>query len=370
MEKSKILAIAFVALFLSASYLIFIPLPARASSGLVVAFDYYHVQVGNQTVYRAYGVPGPSYEQVDRAHLFGNLTKAGYTISLINGSLSSSALQNVNVLFLGKLSDLSLNYTTSEVQAIKSWFQTGDKLLMVSGDSDYTSNDTADMGWHVGATNHILTAIGSQLRLEIGEVTDQPGVGASGAGFRVYANSAQGGVNSQGWANNMTANTQKVRFHGTTNVIGWSSGKYVDFGSIPSSDTVTWLYRTSPQGTVGLYGAAKPYVSAVQSAGQYVLAAAEKIPEGSTYSKVIVAGAGFYGNYVINADTEFSYNITFQGLTFILNAIKWGTTSEAVPSSLNWPLIIGAAAVIIIIVAAAAAYVMRRKPKPQAAAPR
>jgi hypothetical protein len=45
--------------------------------------------------------------------------------------------------------------------------------------------------------------------------------------------------------------------------------------------------------------------------GQYVLAAAEKIPEGSTYIKVVVAGAGFYGNYVARATRshwDFAYN--------------------------------------------------------------
>lgn len=367
MKRQNILAILTIALFLCSSLAITVPLPARAANGIVVAFDYYHVQVGNQTIYRAYGLPGPSYELVDRNRLFGNLTKLGYTIDLLNQTtpITSSQLSNVNVLFLGKMDDPPINYTASEISAIVSWFQTGGKLLMMSGNSGYTTNDTENVTFMSSIPNHILSAIGSSLRLETGgEVTDQPGVGASGAGFRVYADSANSGVNTAAWAANLTTGTQKVRFHGPINVIGYQSGNYVAFSSL-TADTVTWLYRTSTQGTLQAYGSEKPYVTPVGSAGQWVLAAAEKIPEGNTYSKVVVAGAGFYGGYVINADTEFSYNITFQGLQFVLNAVKWGTTSETVPSSYNWTLILGAVAVIIIVIVVIAIYMMRRKPTPK-----
>ena len=366
--KKSLLAVLAISLFVSSSFAIALPLPARAAGGAVVAFDYYHIQVGNQTIYRAYGLPGPSYEVVDRNRLMGNLTKAGYTLDFLNQTtpITSSELSGVSVLFLGKMDDPPINYSASEIQAITSWFQTGGKLLMMSGNSGYTTNDTENVAFMASIPNHILTAIGSSLRLETGgEVTDQPGVGASGSGFRVYASSANNGVNTQGWASTITANTQKVRFHGPTNIIGYQNGAYVPFSSL-TADTVTWLYRTSTQGTLQAYGSEKPYVTSVGQPGQWVLAAAEKIPEGSTYSKVIVAGAGFYGNYVINADTEFSYNITFQGLQFVLNAVAWGLTSESVPSSTNW-ILYGGVAVAIIIIAAAAIYLLRRKPVPKAA---
>jgi len=369
MKKQNLFAILTISLFLSSSLVIALPMPARAASDPVIAFDYYHVQVGNQTIYRAYGLPGPSYEVVDRNRLLGNLTKAGYSLDYLNQTtpITSSQLSGVSVFFLGKADDPPINYSASEIQAITSWFQTGGKLLMMSGNSGYTSNDTENVSFMSSIPNHVLAAIGSSLRLETGgEVTDQPGVGASGAGFRVYASSANNGVNTAAWASTITANTQKVRFHGPTNVIGYQSGAYVPFSSLTAT-TVTWLYRTSAQGTMQAYGSEKPYITPVGTAGQWVLAAAEKIPEGSTYSKVIVAGAGFYGNYVINGDTEFSYNISFQGLQFVLNAVAWGIASETVPSSTNWTLIIAAVVVAIIVIAAVAIYIMRRKPMPKAA---
>jgi hypothetical protein len=368
MKKQNILALITISIFLSSSFLFIAP-PARAANGITLAFDYYHVQVGNQTVYRAYGLPGPSYEQVDRARLMGNLTKVGYTLDFLNQTtpITSSQLTNVNALFLGKMEDPPINYTQSEVQAITSWFKTGDKLLMMSGNAGYTPTDTENTVFAASIPNGVLNAVGSSLRLEAaGEVTDQPGVGASGAGFRVYASAANSGVNSQGWATNLTAGTQDVRFHGPINVIGFQNGAYVPFSSL-TANTVTWLYRTSTQGSYQGFGSGKPYVTPPATAGQWVLAAAEKIPEGSTYSKVVVAGAGFYGNYVINADGEFSYKIVFQGLQFVLNAVKWGTTSESLPSSTNWTLIIAAVVVAVVVVAAAALYMMRRKPKPMAA---
>jgi hypothetical protein len=370
MKRSNLSAIILIALFFSSSFLVFSP-PVRAASGITIAFDYYHVQVGNQTVYRAYGLPGPSYEVVDRDRLMGNLTKQGYTLDFLNQTtpITSSQLSNVQVLFLGKCDDPCINYTSSEVSAIASWFATGGKLLMMSGSSGYTSNDTENTAFFGTIPNVILKAIGSQLRFEVGgEITDVPGVGASGSGFRVYANAAQSGVNTQPWANNITAKTSEVRFHGTTNIIGYENGAYVPFSSITSSQ-VTWLYRTSPQGSLQAYGSAKPFVTPVGQAGAWVLAAAEKIPEGGSYSKVIAAGAGFYGNYVINADTEFSYNITFQGLQFVLNAVAWGIAVESVPSSTNWTLIIAVVVVVVIIIIAAALFLMRRKPKMASATP-
>jgi hypothetical protein len=376
--KKSLFAILTISIFLSSSFAI--ALPARAQSGAVIAFDYYHIQVGNQTVYRAYGLPGPSYEVVDRNRLYTNLTKAGYTLDFLNQTtpITSSQLSGVSVLFLGKADDPPINYSASEVQAITSWFQLGGKLLMVSGNSGYTTNDTENTAFFSTIPNWVLKSIGSSLRLEVGgEVTDvagpgpgsaspPAGVGASGSGFRAFASAANNGINTQAWAATLTQGTQYVRFHGPINVIGYQNGAYVPFSSL-TADTVTWLYRTSTQGSLQQYGAAKPYVTSYATPGQYVLAAAEKIPEGSTYSKVVVAGAGFYGNYVINANGEYSYNVVFQGQQFVLNAVAWGLTSESVPSSTNWTLIIAAVVVVIVIIAAAAIYLMRRKPMPKMA---
>jgi hypothetical protein len=370
MKRSNLYAILIASLFISSSFIVLGVFPgvARASGSGVVAVDYYHVVAGNQTIYRAYGIP-PQYsdQQADMRNMWGNLTKAGYTVNtqLLNQTtpITSSELSGVSVLFIGQLSQLSLNYTASEMQAIASWFQTGGKLLMVSGNSDYAyGNATANYSWQETVPNHIMAAIGSSLRLDYGEVTDQPGVGASGAGFRVYSAAANGGDNTQGWAATLTQGTDKVRFHGTTNVIGYLNGKYVSFDQLPT-DTVTWLYRTSSQGSQTAQGAANTLVTPSNTPGQWVLAAAEKIPEGGTYSKVVLAGAGFIGSYIIAASGEFGYPVVFSGLQFVVNAVNWGTTAESVPASYNWYLIIGAVVVVVVIVIAAGLYLMRRKPK-------
>jgi hypothetical protein len=288
----------------------------------------------------------------------------------------------VSVLFLGKADDPPINYSASEVQAITSWFQTGGKLLMVSGNSGYTTNDTEKTAFFATIPNWVLKSIGSSLRLEAGgEVTDvagpgpgsaspPAGVGASGSGFRAFASAANSGINTQGWAATLTQGTQYVRFHGPINVIGYQNGGYVPFNSLTAT-TVAWLYRTSTQGSLQQYGASKPYATTYATPGQYVLAAAEEIAEGGTYSKVVVAGAGFYGNYVINANGEYSYNVVFQGQQFVLNTVAWGLSVESVPSSTNWTLIIAAVVVAVIVIAAVAIYVMRRKPtaKPAPMAP-
>ena len=370
MKRSNVYALLIASLFISSSFIVFgIPARVEASAGGVVAVDYYHQVVGNQTIYRAYGIP-PEYsdQQADMRFLWGNLTAAGYTVNtqLLNKTtpISASDLSGVTVLVIGQLSSLNVNYTASEVAAIRSWFQTGGKLILMSGNSDYAyGNATADFSWQESVPNHLLAAIGSSLRLDYGEVTDQPGVGAAGAGFRVYANAANAGsVNSQGWAGTITQGTTKVRFHGTTNVIGYLNGKYVPFDQLPT-DTVSWLYKTSPQGSQTAQGAANTLVTPSNQAGQWVLAAAEKIAEGSTYSKVVLAGAGFIGAYIISAQYEFGQNVVYDGIHFVVNAVNWGTTVENVPSSGNTYLLIGGVVVIVVIIAIAAVYMMRRKPK-------
>ena len=371
MKKSNVYALLITGLFISSSFAVVSVLPgvARASSGPVVAVDYYHQVVGNQTIYRAYGIP-PEYsdQQADMSNLWGNLTAAGYTVNtqLLNKTtpISSSDLSGVTVLFIGQLNSLNMNYTASEVAAIASWFQTGGKLIMMSGNSDYAyGNATANYSWQESVPNHLLTAIGSSLRLDYGEVTDQPGVGAAGSGFRVYANGANAGsINTQGWAATITQGTTKVRFHGTTNVIGYLNGKYVSFDQLPT-DTVSWLYKTSPQGSQTAQGAANTLVTPSNQPGQWVLAAAEKVAEGGTYSKVVLAGAGFIGAYIISATAEFGQNVVYDGYHFVVNAVNWGTTVESVPTNSNTYLLIGAVVVVIIVIAGAAVYMMRRKPK-------
>ena len=370
MKRSNLNALLIASLFITSSFIVtgLFSTRVEASTGGVVAVDYYHQVVGNQTIYRAYGIP-PQYsdQQADMRNMWGNLTNAGFTVNtqLLNKTtpISSSDLSGVTVLFIGQLSSLNLNYTASEVAAIKSWFQTGGKLIMVSGNSDYAyGNATADYSWQESVPNHLLAAIGSSLRLDYGEVTDQPGVGAAGAGFRVYANAANSGsINTQGWAGTITQGTTKVRFHGTTNVIGYLNGKYVSFDQLPT-DTVSWLYKTSPQGSQTAQGAANTLVTPSNAPGQWVLAAAEKIPEGSTYSKVVLAGAGFIGAYIISASTEFGQNVVYDGIHFVVNAVTWGATVENTPSNTNTYLIVGGVAAVVII-AGAAVYMMRRKPK-------
>jgi hypothetical protein len=374
--KERVLAISIISIFVLSAFAVSLSiLPARAAtSGGVVAFDYYHVTVGNQTLYRPYGYPQTYSDEIaNRVDLVGNLTNAGYTVTAINQTtpITSSNLANVNVLFLGKISDPSLNYTSGELSAIASWFKTGGKTLMVSGDSDYTSNETDKNAWHESITNNVLNAIGSQMRLDFGEVTDQPGVGAQGSGFRLYAAAANNGINTNGWAGTITANTHYVGFHGTTDIVCYTGGKYVLFSSCSGlGNTIDWLYRTSAQGTLQLYGTARPLVTPNATAGQWVVAAAEKIAEGGSYSKVVLAGAGFYGDYVINRDIEFSYPTPkYDGIHFVIQAVQWGTTVESVPVDYTY-YYVAVAVVVVIVVVAVSLYLMRRKPKAAAAMPK
>ncbi len=90
--------------------------------------------------------------------------------------------------------------------------------------------------------------------------------------------------------------------------------------------------------------------------GSFVEAAAEKIPVGSAYSKVIVTGESLLGDRTIISEEY--HGVKLQGPTFVRNALAWGTTVESAGLPMEW---IAAIVVIIIIVVVGAYLAMRKK---------
>jgi len=358
-HQTKALAFVLLSSLIVALVVPVTPLQVRAAAK-VVAIDLTTFQQGNATVYRVKDMFTSSDWTALYNNLKSNLTAAGYTVREVNG-LTSANLNGVDALIIGKLKDATVNFTSDEVSAVAAWFKTGGKFLWVGGDSDFPEpylNNHA--GVKSDQPNKILAAIGSQLRLEWAAVADVVGRGAAGSDYRVFANITEGGVNSQDWAANITANTQRVLFHGPTIVIGFENGKYVPFDQIPASSLLTWLYKTTDNATARDQDADPAYTITDGQKGRFVLAAAEKIAEGSTYSKVIVTGESPLGDRTVTSAIE--RGVTMQGMTFFLNGVAWGTTVEQIPSTgLDTTTILGIVVVVAVIVAAAFFY-MRRKP--------
>jgi hypothetical protein len=361
-QVSKAIVIVLVSALVLSLYAPVTPMKVRAA-GKVVAVDLTSREVNGTIMYRVKDMFSAASWTALYEQLKGNLTAAGYTVKEING-LTTDNLNGVDALITGKLRDATWNYTDAEVSAVAAWFKTGGKFLWVSSDSDfpepYLNNH---VGFKADQPNRLLAAIGSQLRIEWAAAADTVDRGAAGASYRVFANITEGGVNSQGFAANITAGTQRVLFHGPTFIIGFKNDNYVSFDQLTLGDNLQWLYRTTVNASGLDQDADPPKTITNGQRGQFVLAAAEKIPEGSTYSKVIATGESLLGDRTIN--TAIESGITMQGMTFVLNAFNWGTTVETIPSAgLDTTTILGIIVVVIVVVAAAF-FFMRKKPSPK-----
>lgn len=278
------------------------------------------------------------------------LASWGYEVKELT-QLTPETLNGVDVLIIGKMKDYNSKFSPSEIQAIANWFKQGGKLLWVGSDSDYVEPylKPEDVSFKAEQPNRILAAIGSSIRVEYASLEDPES--NAGAAYRVVS----GKVNREGWAAEITKGTSKVLFHGPTLLAGYKDGKFVPFDQV-ISDTCTWLYRSTDKGTVVSHDGVDPKAYKVGQVGSFVVAAAEKIPEGSTYSKVIVTGESLLGDRTIIAEEY--HGVKLQGPTFVKNALAWGTTVESAGLPMEW---IAAIIIVIIIVVAAAYWAVKRK---------
>jgi len=112
--------------------------------------------------------------EADLAPLIGNLTAAGNEVVYINDTWGIA--DDIDAIFFTQPDD---NYTATELADIAAWFELGDKLMWVSGDSDYGGF------FNPWAGNGILSAIGSISRLDGTSISDP--TYNDGASYRVAA---------------------------------------------------------------------------------------------------------------------------------------------------------------------------------------
>jgi hypothetical protein len=358
MKKSALFAAALLLTLILAITVSSMPVHSQAKK--VVGLDLtYRVEEGKNN-YRVKDVLGAGFDSL-LTDLEGNLTAGGYQVKEING-LTSANLQGVDALVLAKIHDPSWNYTSDELSAIASWFNTGGKFLVVGSDSDYVESyyTAAVGGFKQDQPNKVLAAVGSALRIEYASVEDSDS--NAGAAYRVVADASKGGANSQGAAGTITNSARTVLFHGPTIMVGFKNGNFVPFDQVQDDDDVFWLYRTTSNGAI-VHNVAYPAqtVSAGQK-GSFVLAAAQRINVagmfGGQYSKVLAQGESWIGDR--STITGVYSGVTLYGATYILNALAWGTNVEQSPID---PMVYALVGVIVVIVVVAAAVAMRHGKK-------
>ncbi len=252
-------------------------------------------------------------------YIMSNITFVDFV--LINGTINSTVLENVDILILGQP---TVSFSVDEMDAIYNWLMSGNKTLWVAGDSDYGSgNETQKI------VNNLLEYIGAKLRVEYASVYDD--YHNCGRFYRVLFQVNPDNVpelHTEIISENIT---RPILGHGPAPVI-WvdENGTAHDIvnETFPGLVRIAWSYDTA---YIGDNNPPPPLVYDPFAYGQgsgnhtFVFIAAEYWAD---YNDIIVvSGESPYGDYEPTWSPEY-HGVELDGPQFVTNMIKWFITVE------------------------------------------
>jgi FtsZ-binding cell division protein ZapB len=184
----------------------------------------------------------------------------GIQWKVVLGDITSADIQGATMLMMSK-SDATMEYTSAEVNAVKSWLSVGGKTLWVAGDSDFPTDQPRQV-----TANQILTAVGSRLRIEACSVEDPTSNG--GAPYRVLGVSSQ--VDPE--IAYLVTGVNRALFHGPAAIVGWDGSKEVDLME-RTLDSVYVVMTTDENGIIVDSSEPIPTVYAAGEEGHFPLMA-------------------------------------------------------------------------------------------------
>ncbi len=281
-----------------------------------------------------YGGNDPSHS--DFNGFYTNYTNAGNTV--INGTdvetidqLKAKLTDDVDVLLLP-----GNQFTSSDdLSFIKTWFEKGDKLLWVAGDSDYGSYFNASL------LNPVLETVGSVLRLDAGAVSDD--TSNDGADYRVVANTLGSGpiaTELKEYVNDTVA-PFRMPFHGPTAVFYMKDGAPADLRNA-NVDNVEVVISSSDKAKgidQDLSATAFDYYASINATGNLPMLVVESM----NTSSVIVSGEvnfadykNMYGNVLEKAGTFHYGSIMVDALiSFLFEEEATSEPAEGKTSPIN-----------------------------------
>ncbi|MEM3994290.1 MAG: hypothetical protein QXW40_02780 [Thermofilum sp.] len=248
-------------------------------------------------------------------YIMGNITFV--TWKVITGKINASTLKGVDILLLGQP---TVAFAPDEIEAIKAWLATGNKVLYVAGDSDYGPG-----GKTITQLNDFLAAIGTKLRLEhVGVYSDYPEMTAK-AYYRMLTFVEPDSHPLLRTDIVKRDITLPILMHGPGCVI-WvdERGNYRD----PVKETFPGLVRLvwAHKSYVADNTAPTPYLYDLMKYGKgtgdhdFVMYAAEYWPDKNVL--IVVASESLYGDYE-PAWASVYYGVALDGPTFVTNLFRW-----------------------------------------------
>ena len=269
----------------------------------------------------------PYHDNLD--NLFFNLSLTGNSV-ILNDEEFQLPL-HADALFIP---DPYIEFTSSEKQIIKEWFEQGSKLLFISGDSDYGGYFQPE------PVNNLLTYLDAQIRLDSTSISDT--VYNDGADYRVAAVT---------YGTTPTALTVSegceagCMMHGPCAILGYNDSKYVNLRNttLPNVEVLLSYSENAIASDADVSSKDTDLYSldnlTAFENGNYPAVVYEKITtSGSSESHLILAGEAIYSDYkfMYEQRTESGvYNGNVQyGFKFVNNIINYFVERKYYPDQI------------------------------------
>ena len=184
---------------------------------------------------------------------------------VVTGDISASDLTGVDMLVMIQ-ADPAVEYTTAELDAVKAWFDEGNKLLWVASDSDYPDGQEL----RIPDANAVLEKVGSSLRGENGEAQDP--VTNFDAAYRIKGVST---FCSEDYKF-LVAGVTYAQFHGCGVIIGYVNGNYYALEDT-EIDGVHIIMTTNTTGVISDESAPAPEVHSPGEEGAFAMMVLEEM---------------------------------------------------------------------------------------------
>jgi len=251
-----------------------------------------------------------------------------YEWVIVTETLTSSDLEGASVLIIVMV-DSSMTVEDDEITVIKNWLAKGNKMLWVSGDSDYGNDYPRQL-----TANKVLEAIGSKLRVDLAEAVDTKSNG--GKPYRVLALSD----NCDEEVKFLVAGVHRALFHGPGAIIAYVNGEYVKLNE-KKVENVYRLMWTSDGGMISEFNPPTSKVYVAGEEGRFVILAIEVDP--AKKNIIVVSGDAPFDHYTgtykpeLKRYTRYAIEYPQQGAILFSNLMYWGTHTDEFFKMLEYP---------------------------------
>lgn len=239
-------------------------------------------------------------------------------IQQVGESITYDAIKDINFLIIGQPTQ---PFSPDEINALKQWWNDGNRILWVAGDSDYGNGPNT-----INNVNSILDALGVNLRLDQCSVEDSQS--NAGAGYRVVA--VVNPDDKTPKKDEITKDLQnggKVLFHGP-GVVAYvdDNGNWKTLKPNEGLDNIYVIVTSTENGQIveNTDPAAQAYSAG--SNGKFPMLVVQTFPDKKNL--LIVSGETPYGGYEPMWAPEY-HGVKLDGPTFVTNFIHWAMDAQA-----------------------------------------